>query len=553
MRLSRRRRSLLYSGSHILAIVLTLVGSFLLAGSFIHQRHLCTAWHTHARGWYLLFTLIALFLFGYLALLWHLLSSTSIQTYHLLTSVIVFGGGVFVLLVVSMSCKTVGDVIKMAEQDRHNALHDALTGLPNRTLLQERIEQSILHAKRDMTTATIILLDLDHFKEVNDTLGHSVGDRLLQHITPRLTACVREIDTIARIGGDEFVAVLPSADKEDALRIAEKIHRFIDQPLKIDDHVFNIGSSMGIAIYPYHGKDAQSLLQHADFAMYKAKRGAGKCVVYDISEKEYSINRLELVARVRRAVRDKNFNMFFQPKMEVRSKTITSVEALLRWEDEKLGMVPPDEFIPIIEHLGLMKEMTLWIISQAINQQSAWSKQGLDMKIAVNISANNLSDSHFPDDIKKLFEQAHSNTGNITLEITEDSMMINPENALKLLTELSEMGVGLSIDDFGTGYSSLSYLKHLPASEVKIDRSFVSDIMTDESNAAIVYAIICLVRSLGYRIVAEGVENQDILDFISIWGCDCAQGFYICKPLSADDTYKFIVTSNSPLQRSQKK
>ncbi len=534
----------MYTGSHLIAIILTLSGIYLLANSFVHRKFLCDQHQSRSTGWCVLFALIAFFIIGYTTYLYFVLSTTEIGIYHILAASIFLGGGVFVRLVIHMSQGTVSDVIQIAEKDRHNALHDALTGLPNRTLLYERIEQAILHAKRQLNTATIILIDLDRFKDVNDTLGHTMGDRLLKQVTPRIKNCIREVDTIARIGGDEFVVVLPGASRHDAIRIVKTIHQQIDKSFKIDDHVLNIGSSMGVAIYPYHGEDPQSLLQHADIAMYKAKRNATDYEIYNVSDDEYSVNRLELVNSVREAVREKSFNLVYQPKMNLQSGKVTSVEALLRWQDIQLGPVSPDEFIPVIEHIGLIKELTIWVITQAMLQQRAWHQQGLDIKIAVNVSANNLSDAQFPKDIQQLLDDIDIAPENIILEITESSMMQNPEHAMKLLTELSAMGLTLSIDDFGTGYSSLAYLKNLPASEVKIDKSFISDIMQNENDAVIVYATISLLHNLGFNIVAEGVETEEILDCIGMWGCDQAQGFFVCKPQSASNIYNFILIQN---------
>jgi len=529
----------------LLVASLVLTGVGLLVYSLSDRKYLCSRQENRAIGWCVLFSLIGFFILGYLFFLWEVFRAPVLETYHVLASVIFSTGGFFVFLVVKMSRKTVSDVVKIAEQDRHNALHDSLTGLPNRALLYERIDQAILHAKREITSAAVVLLDLDRFKEVNDTLGHAVGDKLLKEIAPRLSACIREVDTISRIGGDEFAAVLPGANEKEAVKIASKIAKLIDQSFLVDEHSLNIGVSIGVAVYPYHGLDTESLIQHADIAMYRAKRNEQEYVIYDVKDNEYSVNRLELVSKLREAVRSKNFYLVYQPKMDINTLEIVAVEALLRWNDSDLGEVPPDEFIPVIERLGLMKELTLWVMTEALNQHKKWQQRGVNIKVAINLSANNLSDSNFPAELQQIIDETQNQASDLLLEITESNIMINPDHAAKLLTEVADMGIHLSIDDFGTGYSSLAYLKNLPASEVKIDKSFVMDILKDESDAVIVYATISLVHSLGYKIVAEGVENQDILDVIGLWGCDIAQGYHVSKPLMFDEVYDFIVLHNS--------
>ena len=453
---------------------------------------------------------------------------------------IFFGGGLFVFIVGSMSRHTVSDIQRIAERDRHHALHDALTGLPNRTLLLEHIEQAIAHAHRQLNRCTVILMDLDHFKEINDTLGHAVGDRLLHALAPRLQACVRESDSVSRLGGDEFAAVLEGIDLADAIKVAHKFARATEKPFILDGQTLSVGVSMGIALYPDLGMDAETLLKNADIAMYKAKRTATEYAVYDIESDNFTINRLELVALVREAVRNEAFQMVYQPKLDLVTGEVTSVEALIRCDHKDVGVIPPDVFIPIAEQIGLMRDLTVQIVRRALLQLKRWEEEGLVLDMSVNISARNLADLAFPSQIRRVLQELRVEPRKLILEITESSMMVDPLTAQRILNELGALGVGLAIDDFGTGYSSLAYLKHIPATEVKIDRSFIKDMLENENDAVIVSATIGMAHNLKVRVVAEGVENDEILQKIREWGCDTAQGYFIARPMLAEQLPGFV-------------
>ncbi len=533
-----------------LTMLLVFTGGMFLLNSFSNRKQLCESSPHRHNGWPLLFMLNAFFLIGYLVFLVDLFFTDIVAVHHLVVAVIFFGGGLFVNIVLRMSAVSVLQIKQIAERDRHNAFHDALTGLPNRTLLYERIQLAVAASERDEKPVAIILLDLDHFKEVNDTLGHAVGDKLLQKLAPRIKQCVREADTLARLGGDEFSAVLPTAGERDAILVAEKLRHAIEQPIKINGQFISIGASMGIAIFPHHGKDAETLLQHADIAMYQAKHHARNFMVYDGHDNQFSINRLELVSRLREAVKRRDFHLVYQPKLNLQNGEITSVEALVRWKDGETTDVMPDVFIPIIEHIGLMGELTLWVIQQSLLQVRKWRQHGLNLTVAVNVSVKNLMDPTFPAAVRSIVEQSKSSANNLMMEITESSVMANPTLAMNILTDLANMGIGLSIDDYGTGHSSLAYLKHLPVMEVKIDQSFIKGVIKNENDAVIVCATIGMVHSLGYKIAAEGIETDEVLGFVQRWDCDVAQGNFISQPLNEKKLFKFVMKHNDALAAS---
>jgi diguanylate cyclase (GGDEF)-like protein len=465
----------------------------------------------------------------------------------LVVAAIFFGGGVFVLMSVAISVGSVKEIDTIANRERHQALHDSLTGLPNRVLFVERLEQAISLAKREQEPFAVLLMDLDRFKVLNDTLGHHMGDSLLQELSPRLASSIRESDTVARVGGDEFAVLLNGSDERDATRVAEKIADAICRPFQIQDHGVDVGVSIGIVTYPDHGDDSLTLLRHADIAMYTAKRSAQPYAVYDIQANEYSVKGLELVWQVREALQQRQFSLVYQPKTTLQGGRLTGVEALARWHHPVHGDISPEVFIPIIEQLGQMHEMTLWVIGEALAQMRRWDEAGYPVDIAVNIAEKNICNSRFPEAVQKQIEQSGIVPSRLTLEIHENSMMSDPDQAHRVLTTLSNMGIRLSIDDFGTGYSSLSYLRHLPASEVKIDKSFVMGIMQDEDDAVIVCATIELSHNLGYDVVAEGIEDQDTLDMLALWNCNGAQGFHISHPLPADELIRWLETNPTRL------
>jgi diguanylate cyclase (GGDEF)-like protein/PAS domain S-box-containing protein len=430
---------------------------------------------------------------------------------------------------------------KQAEEAlRHQALHDELTGLTNRTLLQERLSQTILTAQRENTPLTLLLVDLDRFKEINDTFGHHYGDLLLQQIGPRLRDCLRVSDTVARLGGDEFGILLPSTDAASAVAVAQHLLRTLEAPFELDGQPVEIGASVGLASYPAHGGDAATLLRRADVAMYVAKRAESGVVVYTAEQDHYSAERLALGGELRRALENSELLLHYQPKLDLRAGTLVGVEALVRWQHPQRGFLPPSEFIPLAEQSGLILPLTRWVLEAALRQQHAWRAVGIELAVAVNLSRRTLQDPQLPEMVAQLLARFAVPPSALVLEITESSLMADPQRAAENLSQLRALGVDLSIDDFGTGYSSLDSLKNLSVDELKIDQSFVQAMATDASARAIVRAIIDLADALKLRVVAEGVEDRAAWDVLARLGCDVAQGYFLSRPIVATELEAWI-------------
>lgn len=416
----------------------------------------------------------------------------------------------------------------------YQALHDALTDLPNRTLLFDRLQQAVATAHRDMTPVALLSIDLDRFKTVNDTLGHHYGDLLLQQVGGRLRSAMRESDTVARVGGDEFAAVLPDTDERGACEAARKILTTLERPFMLDGQSFSIGASVGIALYPEHGMDADVLLRRADAAMYAAKHRNGGYSVSVLDEEDDHVS-FDLAAELRSGIDEGQIVVHYQPMIDVRTRRPDGVEALVRWQHPERGLLLPAEFIPLAEQTGLIKPLTLWLLSVVSKQSCLWRAQGLNVRIAVNLSARTLYDSQFAQAIVDLirWRSIDGDAELLGVEITESAIMADPDRAKHLLGCLHSLGVKISIDDFGTGYSSLAYLKGLPVDSVKIDRSFVSRMAESEDAAIIANSIINLGHNLGFKVIAEGVESRLVMDVLTALGCDLAQGEHLCPPLTA--------------------
>ncbi len=415
----------------------------------------------------------------------------------------------------------------------HQALHDALTGLPNRLLLDDRLDQSIRAAEREGASFAVLLIDLDRFKDVNDTYGHAAGDALLAQVGPRLRGVLRSVDTIARVGGDEFVVVMPAAGRaEDVGRTAEKILETLETPFPVEGHSTEISASIGIALYPDHGADGLHLMRAADAAMYMAKRSSKAYAVYSAGDDAFQKRRLVLLEELRRGIDAGELFLAYQPQVDMRTRQVTHVEALVRWRHPERGIVPPDDFISGAERIGLSRKLTDWIFATALRQARSWQQEGLALSVAINASIRILRDPSFAERVRTLLRDLGLPPELLTLEITE-SLLAEPLDALATLEELRSSGVRLSIDNFGVGALSLLTLKQLPVEEIKIDRSFVLGMATQETDAAVVRSIIDLAHHFGCRVVAEGVESRDSWERLAELGCDLAQGDYVCPPMEA--------------------
>ena len=424
----------------------------------------------------------------------------------------------------------------------HQALHDILTGLPNRTLLNDRLEQAVLDAKRRKEPLALLLLDLDEFKAVNDSFGHLVGDQLLTQVGPRLHADLREADTVARLGGDEFALILPGSDLSAASRIASNLLKALERPFIVENESLLVGASIGIAMFPEHGDTAAMLLRHADIAMYAAKSELGNTYAqYAPDQDHQGANRLSLINELRTAIANDELRLEFQPQVSLRNGRATCVEALVRWDHPVRGLIAPGAFIPLAEQTGVINPLTEWVLERALRTVRTWHENGTDVPVAVNLSTRNLLDPLFPQTVADLLRGVGVPASKLRFEITESVLMAEPERAMVTLGHLRAMGVQLALDDFGTGYSSLAYLSRLPLQEVKIDRSFVQGICSiDDGNATIVQATVDLGHRLGFAVVAEGVESQEVWDRLVELGCDIVQGYHIARPMPEADVLRWL-------------
>jgi diguanylate cyclase (GGDEF)-like protein len=430
---------------------------------------------------------------------------------------------------------------RQAAENQHQALHDSLTGLPNRTLLRDRTGQAIRQADRELVPAALLLIDLDRFKEINDTLGHHYGDQLLIQVGERLQAGLREVDTVARLGGDEFAVLLPKiATAEGAIVVAKKLQAALEEPFTIDDLTLDVEASIGLALYPDHGNDPDELLQRADIAMYAAKDTHAELVLFDTKLNQHSPRRLTLLGQLRRAIENQELVLHYQPIIDTQTSKVLGVEALVRWQHPEHGLLPPGEFIPLAERTGLITPLTHYVLKAALQQCRHWCQAGHELAVAVNVSARRLLDLSFPDEVAGLLATWEVPARLLVVEITESTIMSDPAHALEVLGRLDKMGVQVAIDDFGTGYSSMAHLKSLPVHELKVDRSFVMHMTSSASDAVIVRTTIDLGRNLGLRVVAEGVEDAVTWQELDALGCDAIQGYYVSRPIPAEDLSSWL-------------
>lgn len=417
---------------------------------------------------------------------------------------------------------------------RYLAEYDSLTKLPNRNLFLRQLEQAIRQSRRDSRPFAVLLMGLDRFKEINHTLGPKNGDLLLKEVAQRFESGLGGVLAKARLGGDEFAAILPGAGNQEAQDCARKILQQLERPFLVEQLPIDLSGSIGIALYPEHGDDSDLLCQRADVALYLTKQYGRDCAVYNLAEDPYSQQRLAILGGLRNAIAQNELVLHFQPKISIHDGNTTSVEALVRWQHPQMGLLYPDRFVPLAERTGLIHPLSLWVLQAALEQCRAWRDDGMDIPVAVNLSARNLHDHQLADRIIDLLKAYQLAPGSLEVEITESFIMADAAHALQVLTRLNEMGIRVHIDDFGTGYSSLGYLKRLPVDGIKIDKSFVLHMAVDENDSAIVRSTIELGHNLGLKVIAEGVESREILDRLRQWHCDGAQGYYISRPVPAE-------------------
>ena len=423
------------------------------------------------------------------------------------------------------------------KQLEYQATHDLLTGLPNRVLLKDRLDQAVHYAQRSGRVVALVLLDIDRFKVINDALGHALGDELLRQVADRLKCVVRDTDTIARFGGDEFVVLLTQvATVDDVAAVVNNIQSTLSTPYQFGERRFNLSASVGISLYPHNSDHSATLIRYADIAMYQSKKTGNRVSFYDREMGVSGLDTLELQNDLHQAIDNNELSLHYQPKIDLSTGAIAGCEALLRWQHPSRGMISPGKFIPIAEQTGLIVPIGRWVIEEACRQNLAWQAEGLaPVCIAVNLSARQFRQGDLAVTVTEILQQSGLRSDLLELELTESMIMDDPERARKTLQELKNIGVYLSLDDFGTGYSSLNYLRRFPVDSLKIDQSFIHDVITDPSGASVVASIVDIAHNLGLVAIAEGVETEAQLDFLVANECDAVQGYLFSKPLPAQE------------------
>ncbi|MDH5612835.1 MAG: bifunctional diguanylate cyclase/phosphodiesterase [Gammaproteobacteria bacterium] len=425
----------------------------------------------------------------------------------------------------------------------YQATHDALTDLPNRVFLFQRFNELIKDKKDPYERIVLYIMDIDGFKVLNDTLGHAYGDELLRFIAERLSSKDIECDFISRLGGDEFAMLKTYQENDNIQEFIQRVQDKLSRPVSFSGIDYRVKGSIGIAIYPLHGDDPETLIQHAEVAMYKAKTRDVSYFIYSDEDNPNSVRKLKLISELHVAVKNNDLQVYYQPKINLKNKKIYGVEALVRWNHPQLGFVPPDEFISLAEQVGLISKITDQVLYQTIQDWNKWHQMGFELHVAVNISSNEFEDPNMPSRILNYLGDWNMPSSFLTLEITESIMMGNIDNTLSLFQSLRNIGIELSIDDFGTGFSSLSYLRQLPVSELKIDRSFIIEMLVHENDLKIVKTILNLAHDLNFKVVAEGIEDLPTLQKLEELGCDNVQGYYLARPMPANELEKWCAES----------
>ncbi len=433
---------------------------------------------------------------------------------------------------------------QLSELNRHQALHDHLTGLPNRSCFGQQVEHAISVADGDGSQLAVLLMDLDRFKEINDTLGHRYGDLLLVELARRLESVLRRSDTVARLGGDEFGILVRqlSESTSDLDQALERIRAALELPFEADGLPLHVEASIGVARFPAHGRDVDVLLQRADVAMYLAKETGAPYAVYDEELDRHDTASLKLLSELPRAIRDRELVLHYQPKLDIRTGVLAGVEALTRWQHPTRGLIAPGEFVPAAEKTGLIEPLTRYVLDEALGQLARWNAEGHRLRVAVNLSMRNLHDPTLPEQVEALLNKWKLSGELLTVELTESAIISDPARSSEVIRRLTELGVGVAIDDFGTGYTSLAYLARLAITQLKIDRSFVLNMRNRADDAAIVRSIITLGHDLGLEVVAEGVETKSTFDQLSLLGCDTAQGFWLSRPVPPGELTEWLAT-----------
>jgi diguanylate cyclase (GGDEF)-like protein/PAS domain S-box-containing protein len=439
-----------------------------------------------------------------------------------------------------LTSRDITERVRMEEALRYQTQYDGLTGMPNSTQFIEMLEREVLTAQGEQRSMVVLVLDIDRFKDVNDTFGHQHGDILLQQVGMRLQQIVPAPDVVSRLSADEFAILLLQADEARAEAVASAINHALEEPCNVDGYPVQIDVSIGASLYPVHAHDAITLLRRADMTMYAVKQAHDGYALFQSVYEQYNPQRLTLISELRRAIAVGELRLYYQPKIDMKSRTVSSVEALIRWQHPSRGLIPPDQFIPLAEQTGLIRPLSHWVLEEAARQCSEWLRAGQKLRVAINLSAWNLRDATLPKTIAAMLEHYHLPPYMLCIELTESAVMTDTHRSLDILGQIFALGVHISIDDFGTGYSSLAYLKQLPIDELKIDRSFVQHMTTNNADATIVRSTINLAHSFGLRVVAEGVEDVATLELLATLHCDLAQGYYMSRPLPVEHLERWL-------------
>ncbi len=499
-----------------------------------------------SRGWYFLLLATLLFIAAYITFgLDSFLRGFALR--DMLPALIILGASFFGLLLSRHALESIDGLKRYGDVAHYKSLHDDLTSLPNRVAFRARLGEVVAEAKKEGSHFAVLLADLNGFKGVNDTLGHFVGDDVLVELGRRLQSSLRAEDYLARWGGDEFAFVLPNTERVGAEEVAEKLISVTDDYFCVEEHEISIGMSVGLALFPMHSGEGPDLLRMADTALYEAKSKAGSNVcVYDPARDDNATQRLMMNKNLQLALTRGELELFYQPIVNLRTQRVTSVEALLRWRHPDLGLLNPDEFLRLAEMSGLIRRVTRWTMDQAARQLRLWRLRGLNLDISINLSISDLQDVNVTAQIRNVLDRLNLESGALTLEVTETSMMTDPDKALESLYRLRDMGVSLAIDDFGTGFASLSYLKRIPARTVKIDRAFIQALPDESDDKIIAESTIALAHALNKVVVAEGVEHESTLEALVELECDYIQGFYVAPPMPVAELESWLEDPDTP-------
>ena len=463
------------------------------------------------------------------------------------SSMLAYEGGAMVM---DQTSELRTQAASLEQQIAHQSTHDELTGLPNRMLFTDRLEQALQMVRSEHEQLGVLIMDLVGFKEINDTLGHYNGDRVLKSVATRMQNVVSDTTTLARLGGDEFGLILTSlSGPKDLEKVVRNVQKALEPQAVLEGVTIHLAASMGAALAPQHGRDADTLMQRADVAMYVAKDEKRGYMLYSSDLDAHSPQRLTLIGELRQAIRNNELQLFYQPKVSGLDRHILGVEALVRWNHARYGMLQPDEFIPMAERTGLIKELTNWVLRSALKDMDLWNAEFPGLAVAINLTTQNLLDPEFPNVVAGMLAARETTHGMLSLEITENALMGDQERVMNIISQLSEMGIHISIDDFGTGYSSLAYLTKVPVKDIKIDQAFVIGMHTVTKDAIIVNAIIQLAHNLGLTVTAEGVESGESFERLRALGCDAMQGMYISMPMQAKELIPWMKDWQTTLTR----